>query len=346
MDEPRAGIRPLGLLLAFVMGAWTLSGCATSQLSGQDWRQYKQRFITGDGRVHDTAHGGNTHSEAQGFGMLLAEGFGDRATFDAIWSWTRRHMQIRGKDHLLAWNWSEQQGRVSDRNNATDGDMLVAWALLRAADRWPDGDYQKPARALLNDIRRILIVGNPPVLLPGAYGFEDARRGRRLNLSYWIFPALKDFSRRFPEQKEWRRLYASGLELVRKARYGRWSLAPDWLWLRHGRLRPDGSPPMFSFDAMRVPLYLAWAGERKELKPYARFWSEFNWIEVGPERVNLESDWVRLGGQFQGARAIDALVRRALGDKGAPPAIPWRNIHYYEASLCLLARLAQNELPR
>src|SRR5436309_1896309 len=41
------------------------------------WRSYKARFVTDQGRVVDTANGRISHSESQGYGMLLAVAAGD-----------------------------------------------------------------------------------------------------------------------------------------------------------------------------------------------------------------------------------------------------------------------------
>ena len=42
------------------------------------WRAYKARFVTAQGRVVDTANGLVSHSEGQGYGMLLAVAADDR----------------------------------------------------------------------------------------------------------------------------------------------------------------------------------------------------------------------------------------------------------------------------
>lgn len=338
-----APARRLALAAALLM----LASCAgTGPLRQRDWVEYQHRFIADDGRVLDTANGNDSHSEGQGFGMLLAEGFGDRAAFDRIWGWTRTHLQTRRGDRLLAWRWLAREGRVGDMNNASDGDVLVAWALLRAARRWEAPEYERQAREILDAVRARLLAEGGRYLLPGAHGFRDAR-GLRINLSYWVFPALAEFERRYPDQRAWGVLYRSGLRLAREARYGRWGLPPDWLRVAGGRLRADGKPPLFSFDAIRVPLYLAWAGEDELLRPFERFWREFSWRKLGPVRVNLESGWVELGDQRQGAAAIYALCKAALEGEGRPPNVHWReNPHYYEASLALLAALAFRERGR
>jgi endoglucanase len=54
------------------------------------WRIYADRFITADGRVVDNANGNVSHSEGQGYAMLLAERLDDRDTFAKIWLWTKQ----------------------------------------------------------------------------------------------------------------------------------------------------------------------------------------------------------------------------------------------------------------
>ena len=56
------------------------------------WRAYKTRFVTESGRIVDTANSGISHSEGQGYGMLLAVAANDRVAFDTIWGWTRANL--------------------------------------------------------------------------------------------------------------------------------------------------------------------------------------------------------------------------------------------------------------
>ena len=96
----------LALLAAFRTTAATgAEGPATLLADG--WRQYKDRFVTSEGRVVDNANGGISHSEGQGYAMLIAERLDDRPTFEAIWQWTQSNLLIRG-DGLAAWRWSHR----------------------------------------------------------------------------------------------------------------------------------------------------------------------------------------------------------------------------------------------
>ena len=74
MAARKAG--PLGVLIALLLFCLPAS-------AGEDeyWRLYRTRYIDG-GRVLDTGNKDVSHSEGQGWGMLLAEANGDRRTFD------------------------------------------------------------------------------------------------------------------------------------------------------------------------------------------------------------------------------------------------------------------------
>ena len=66
--------------------------------------------------------------------------------------------------------------------------------------------------------------------------------------------------------RAWQRVMGDGVQMLRTMRYGRWGLPSDWVEMSrtgHGmpQLRPAaGWPTRFSYDAVRVPLHLAWAG--------------------------------------------------------------------------------------
>jgi endoglucanase len=79
----------LACVIAALVAAWFafFSGYAQSaELDPRLWDQYRSRFITADGRVIDKDNDpkGVTHTEGQGYGMLLAEAAGDRDRFDRV----------------------------------------------------------------------------------------------------------------------------------------------------------------------------------------------------------------------------------------------------------------------
>src|ERR1700756_734025 len=60
------------------------------------WHTFQSKFISPEGRVMDDANGGISHSEGQGYAMLMAVRAGDRAAFDRLWTWTRANLELRG----------------------------------------------------------------------------------------------------------------------------------------------------------------------------------------------------------------------------------------------------------
>ncbi|MEM8934264.1 MAG: glycosyl hydrolase family 8, partial [Acidobacteriota bacterium] len=246
-----------------------------------DWQLYRERFVTAEGRVVDSGNDGVSHSEGQGYALLFATAFDDRPTFELIWAWTNRHLQVRASDRLFSWQWTATEG-VTDTNNATDGDLLIAWALLRAGERWQVPEWLHSAREIAVDVRMSMVLDSPHGLMlrPGAEGFERPSGpgtdglGLVVNPAYWVFPAFPDLARLDPSPI-WHQLTDSGLLLVDAARFGRWQLPPDWLAVptfpvqasgepTRSVLSPvtpaDGFPPRFGYSAVRIPLSMHWAG--------------------------------------------------------------------------------------
>ena len=242
------------------------------------WHLYKARFLDESGRIVDNVNGDISHSEGQGYAMLLAVAANDKAGFDKIWRWTQKELFIRD-DHLAAWKWEPNQSpNVTDTNNATDGDLLIAWALLRARLIWREDSYIQTARNILKDVREKLIIETEfgRALLPGEKGFgaDDQSDGPLINLSYWVFPAISELGLidpLFPDQE----LIETGLTLIQKASFGPSGLPANWLSLADNSVKlAENFEPFFGYDSVRIPLYLAWySNEHPELlNPYANAW--------------------------------------------------------------------------
>ncbi|BCX82848.1 endoglucanase [Methylomarinovum caldicuralii] len=337
-------LRPKGIFAALLCIA-LLPSCAFVAPLESLWESYKTRFIQ-NGRVVDTGNQGVTHSEGQGYGMLLAVAAGDRPTFESLWQWTRANLQVRG-DHLFMWRHRPHVPlSQEDPNNATDGDLLIAWALLEAAGRWNEPIWEREARAILADLKPKIVRRwhSHTVLLPGAYGFEHQGR-LTLNLSYWVFPALRRFAAA-DSDPVWRELVNGGLALIRQARFGTWKLPSDWVEAAE-TLQPDPKhPPRFGYDAVRIPLYLVWGGyhNRELLSPFVDFWKAFGGFL--PPWLDLELGCVGAYPASGGTRAIYNLSRFAIGKSWwlyLPSPTP--KDAYYSTSLILLSHLAARRIP-
>lgn len=318
-----------------------LGGCAAPQ---KHWVDYKTRFVLAEGRVQDTGNAGMSHSEAQGVTMLLAVHHGDKAVFDRVWTWTRAHLQVR-KDQLLAWKWTGQKG-ASDINNATDGDIYVAWALLRASQRWNVHAYQAAAQAMLQDIKRKCVRDTAwgKVLLPGESGFADNGQDITVNLSYWIYPALRDFFR-IDQDVVWTELANTGVALTRQGRFGRWSLPADWMQLAQP-LKPSAKfPPQFGYDAVRIPLFLIWGdvAEEDSLAAFQAFWKFYRGQPYLPPTVDLVDASIAEYPLSTGMQAIVDLACQYPAIHVRLLAIDMKQQDYYSASLWLLVDMVRQE---
>jgi len=239
-------------------------------------------------------------------------------------------------------------GSVGDRNNATDGDLFIAWALCRAGWQWNDSTYLEAARAMARVIHSKLVVPSAygPVLLPGVDGF--VRNGAvTVNLSYWVFPALRDLDRLEPAL-EWPKVTASGMTLLQAARFGRWQLPPDWLQLAPNLAPAPDFNPRFGYDAVRIPLYLVWGnlGEPNNLKSFNDFWGYFEGARFVPAWTQFSDDSVDSYNASPGILAVTTLTRRRAAGSGLQQSA-FAGLDttkdYYAASLLLLAKLAAQE---
>jgi endoglucanase len=346
---PRRGA--LGVLTA-AAAAMTAGAPAVAAEESREWAAYKARYLAAEGRVIDTGNNNQSHSEGQGWGLALAEHNDDRAAFDRILAWTRRNLR-RDSDSLHSWRWQpDRQPAVQDGNNATDGDLFIACALLRGARRWSDSALAEEGTAIARDILRLLIrrAGGSLVLLPGARGFEH-RTHVVVNPSYYAFPAIATLAEAVPDPA-WLRVARDGLRLLRVARFGRWGLTADWLAVSRldGRASPaEGWPARFSYDAVRVPLWLSWAGlaEEAAVSGALSFWSDTALRHV-PAWADLSTDAVS---PFAAGTGVTDIGRFAASQRGtswsrAPNETRAVGRDYYDTSLSLLARMGAHEAGR
>jgi hypothetical protein len=164
--------------------------------------------------------------------------------------------------------------------------------------------YLRIQTAILNKLA--VAVGGRLVLLPGEQGF--VRNNRRVfNLSYYVWPAIHDFASQPGDQGRWRRLEDDGLWLLDNTAFGTYRLPPDWaMYGGNQDIRiADGWPPYFGFDAIRIPLYLAWQNEAACLPRFLAAWQT-------PRFAGLDQPGRR-------RRRALSVQRRLPGDRGRDP---------------------------
>lgn len=312
------------------------------------WQDFKRRFVSSEGRVIDTGNGDISHSEGQGWGLLFAEAAADKEGFDLILAWTSTHL-ARPHDALHIWKYDPNAADpTADTNNATDGDIFIAWALARGAQRWQQASLHAAAAATAGDIldKLCIMQSGQVFLLPAINGFTTAHN-LTLNPSYYVFPAFSTLAMLSPSQT-WNRLWVDGLNLLQNALFGQWGLPPDWLSVSRPGLRmmpAPAWPPRFSFDAIRVPLWLSWAGAmpKNMANNFKTYWQS-SAFPYRPAWVNLDNDTYANYPAPSGMKAIADLTLAI--DSNRKPILPAMAAapDYYSAALTLLARMAASHM--
>lgn len=275
------------LLGAVAAAMLAFAPAAQATLPLEAWELYRQKFVMPDGRVVDDLNGAISHSESQGYGLLLACLAGDRTSFARILAFTRTELLIRD-DGLAAWRWDPKATpRVTDINNATDGDLLIAYALNCAGSAWAMPGYTNAARQLARNIAKATFLkrGSETWLMPAVTGFSEKDRadGPVVNPSYWVFEALPVMAR-LTGDNGWLKVQATGLKLLDTLAKANMP-APEWMSVKAEPRPADGFPAQFGYNAMRVPLYLlrAGLGEPGRLAPFRAAWAN------GPAIVDVRS---------------------------------------------------------
>ncbi len=316
-------------------------GVTREEAADSFWAVFRKAFVDPSGRIVDTGNGGISHSEGQSYGLILAVLAGDKATFQSIYDWTQANL-AQHDTGLYAWKYDPRlPDPVADPNNATDGDIMIAWALDHAARRWGGPVWGPRSAEIRAAIRAQLVIERhgQHLLLPARTGFVDPSGLVTLNPSYAIWPALDAFAARDGDAV-WGPVISDAEAILRQARFGAAGLPCDWIDIGpDGKVVPSRAhPPRFGYDAIRVPLY-AMAGRRASLvKPVADFWNGFSQGQGGHPRA-LPPAWIDV---ITGERAPYplsaggmAVMRRTLGHPAGPEAL---DTDYFSAALQALTR--------
>jgi len=313
----------------------------------ESWRMWKTLCLADDGRVVDGFQNAASHSEGQGYGLTLAAIFDDRPAFDAILGWSDANLAVRD-DALMAWRWQpEAEPPVQDRNNATDGDLFLAWGLILAAARQDRPELTARATRIATDLIGLCTAPHPDgggevLLLPAAAGFRDDGQ-LVINPSYYMPRAMRELGAA-TGVRELAPLADTGEALIE--RLAQDALVPDWIALTADG--PTAPPESFSqnagYEAIRVPLMALWSGNAASravagfAEATAAGWKD----DSQPVVFDPKSREVLERSAHAGYRAVAALSDCAASG-GVGSAMPrfTADQPYYPATLHLMALVAQ-----
>lgn len=314
---------------------------SAGSVSADEWTLYKEKFLDPAGRIVDNANAGISHSEGQGYGLLLSYLSDSHGDFDSIWAFTRREMLVRN-DGLAVWKWDPAADpHVSDINNATDGDLLIAYSLALAGKAWNRPDLTQAATAIARQVvaSATLTIGKVTFLKPAVAGFGPGDRadGPVVNPSYWVFEAIPVLAELVPDET-WKALVKGGrVLLMQSARIGEAGLPPDWVSLKAKPVPAAGFPAEFGYNALRIPLYLLRAGidDAGMLEPYRAHMAD---ADGNVRIVEIASGKSRQVLNDPGYRIIPALIACALEGTALPrDTLPFEPKDYYASTLQLLS---------
>ncbi|MDK4716592.1 glycosyl hydrolase family 8 [Rhizobium sp. CNPSo 4039] len=248
---------------AAILAAAQPAAAQRAAVDTQAWTAYKAKFLDVNGRIVDNGNGGISHSEGQGYGMLLAYLANSPADFEQIWYFTRTELLLRD-DGLAVWKWDPAAiPHVVDTNNASDGDLLIAYALALAGSAWNNSDYLQAAASMARSILAHLVITSAghTLLIPGVEGYKPPGRkdGPIINPSYWVFEAIPVMALLVPSDR-WQKLSDDGLALLRSLQFGPRKLPADWVSLKAKPEPAEGFEAEFGYNSVRIALYLARAG--------------------------------------------------------------------------------------
>ena len=227
--------------------------------------QFLANYVRPDGRVWRPDQGGDTVSEGQAYGLLLAEVAGRDDLFGRIWQWTQDHLQL--PDGLFAWH-ADAAGHIVDPGPASDADLLIAWALLRyqgpdAAPLHQDGT--RVASAVLAD-EVTTGPGGTPILTAGLWA---TGRPATLDPSYWSLPALTGLAR-LTGNDQWLWIADGAVALTAQLTSNGALLPPDWAGMTaDGALYPEAQ---YGLDAQRTVVWFAASCLPRAKTLAARWW--------------------------------------------------------------------------
>lgn len=287
--------------------------------------RFLDTYMDGDGRIVRRDQGGDTVSEGQAYGMLVAAALSDRERFEKIWKWSKDNLRQESK--LFAWKWED--GRIVDPQPASDADLDMARALSVAATRLNEPRYAEEAVELANAIVSQMVVvdgDQEPVLLAGPWANSAPFY---INPSYHSPRAEQELAR-ITGARVWNELRLSQREMIDELDGTPQDprLPPDWALVQaNGDAIPAVSPdrtqqPRYSWDAARTPIRLAESCDQADRDQAAQMWRVLNRSRQSKSAVEMS-----LSGDVQG-RSLTALgsVAGAAGAKSAGDAIQMNNL--------------------
>ncbi|BDZ49929.1 hypothetical protein GCM10025867_21700 [Frondihabitans sucicola] len=303
--------------------ATTTAGATSPRSATTIGKAFLSDYVDHDGadagRVIRRDQGGDTVSEGQAYGLLVAAGVGDRKTFAEIWSWTKTNLER--PDGLLAWRWDK--GKVVDDMPASDADLDTARALVLAGKTFDDPAYTAAGSTLGGHILDHLTEETPDgrILLPGPWASGPGPWS--YNPSY-AAPATFALMASTTKDSRWKELETGSRAVTQKILQAS-ALPSDW-----AQVRTDGSvvplpsatgtagTVQYGYDAGRLAVRYAESCSASDVALAAKLAAPLADKNPLPMQLDLGGTAMNTDQSPLGYVAR-AAARAAAGQQGAPP---------------------------
>lgn len=239
--------------------------------------QHKYIFKTPQGRYVNTSsrsENGVALSEAQGYGMLISvlndQDKSSENQFYDLYTYYKHH-RVKGT-YLMSWrytNGAKQQKQADLKNNATDGDLYIAYALILASEKWSQhrSVYESAAKQILDDILKYNVNYNNNILTVGNWA-DGSSKYQNLMRTSDVLPSFFDKFYEFSQNSQWLTIKNKMLDSLYQASLkSNVGLVPDFIQvtndnkvksLTYGKnVKLNKHDDDYYYNAFRIPYNLA-----------------------------------------------------------------------------------------
>jgi len=245
--------------------------------------QTKYVVNTSEGKYINTVNNktnGVVLSESQGYGMLISVLAGDQKESEKQFYDLYRYYDSHRIKNTSLMSWRHIDGKKNSShdtfNNATDGDLYIAYALILASEKWGDHKftYKAAAKNILQDILKYNLNQTTNVLTVGNWANEGTKYHNLMRTSD-VLPAVFDKFYDFSGNKKWQLVKKNMVDvLYRSSMDNNSGLIPDFVQITNtGMIKPfkNGKSLQLNkhdndyyYNAFRIPYNLAESDNRNK----------------------------------------------------------------------------------
>ena len=286
--------------------------------------------------------------EALGFGMWIFAFVGDKDWFDKMYDFYKTNINTGSAGGLMGWI-----GQCGGNSNgaATDGDVDVAFSLIVASWQWPDGDYLEKARAVIKNLKKVVVKCDGLNALAMGINFGGCNM---TDISYYNPAAFREFAKVCGDTADsamWVKLADDTYTILEAGADPTTGLVRDRQTVKGASA---GSYTTYDYDACRTPwritLDYLWNGNPRA-GAWCRKLSDFGY-KYGISKINggFNINGTSSGGYhdmcFVGGFAIAAMANsQKMVDEFGTDLLKIKNTYWFTFALtpCYLITLSGNQ---